>query len=73
MAFHKFKDHESTLQYGSFEVFQVTAADVTNEPEAYPHGIGYYWWPCFPGCLPDSEPMGPFNTELEAYEDAIYN
>jgi hypothetical protein len=31
---------------------------------------GYYWWSCFPGCMPDSEPMGPFNTELEAIEDA---
>ena len=31
---------------------------------------GWYWWACFPGCLPDSEPVGPFNTEAEALADA---
>ena len=33
-------------------------------------GTGWYWWTCLPGCLPDSEPMGPFGTEAEAIEDA---
>jgi hypothetical protein len=32
--------------------------------------IGWYWWSCFPGCLPDSEPFGPFATEAEALADA---
>jgi len=31
---------------------------------------GFYWWACSPGCLPDSEASGPFETELEAIEDA---
>lgn len=31
---------------------------------------GWYYWFCFPGCLPDSEPIGPFGTEQEALEDA---
>ena len=26
---------------------------------------GYYYWPCFPGCIPDAEANGPFPT-LEA-------
>lgn len=30
----------------------------------------WYWWPCFPGCLPDGDPEGPFDTEQEAMEDA---
>lgn len=30
---------------------------------------GYYWWSCLPGCLPDSSPSGPFQTEDEALED----
>jgi hypothetical protein len=30
----------------------------------------WYWWPCFPGCLPDGDPEGPFDTEEEAMEDA---
>lgn len=33
-------------------------------------GSGWYWQSCFPGCLPDSEPMGPFETEKLALEDA---
>ena len=31
---------------------------------------GWYWWSCFPGCLPDSDPYGPFATEAEAIADA---
>lgn len=30
------------------------------------NGAGYYYCFCFPGCLPDSDPIGPFNTEVEA-------
>lgn len=33
---------------------------------------GWYWWNCYPGCLPDSAPVGPFDTEEEAIEDAQY-
>lgn len=31
---------------------------------------GWYYWCCFPGCLPDSAPVGPFATEAEALADA---
>jgi len=31
---------------------------------------GWFWWSCFPGCLPDSEPMGPYDTEAEALANA---
>lgn len=31
---------------------------------------GWYWWSCFPGCLPDSDPNGPFDTEKQALRDA---
>ncbi|MGI9297811.1 MAG: hypothetical protein ACR2QC_07925 [Gammaproteobacteria bacterium] len=31
---------------------------------------GWFWHSCFPGCLPDSDPFGPFETEQEALEDA---
>jgi hypothetical protein len=34
---------------------------------------GYYYWYCFPGCLPDSEPIGPFDTEADALADARRN
>ena len=31
---------------------------------------GWFWWACFPGCLPDGSPEGPFDTEAEALQDA---
>lgn len=31
---------------------------------------GWYWWTCFPGCLPEGDAVGPFKTEAEALEDA---
>jgi hypothetical protein len=35
-----------------------------------PVKAGWYWQPCFPGCLPDGDPIGPFPTEAEAIADA---
>ena len=32
---------------------------------------GWYWWSCCPGCLPDSDPMGPFTSPTRAAEDAL--
>jgi hypothetical protein len=34
------------------------------------NGAGYYWQSSFPGCLPDSDPIGPFNSEADAIADA---
>ena len=31
---------------------------------------GWFWWSCFPGCLPDGPPMGPFDSYQEALADA---
>lgn len=31
---------------------------------------GWFWHTCLPGCLPDSDPMGPFATRAEALADA---
>ena len=33
-------------------------------------GSGWYWQSCFPGCLPDSEPCGPYATEQDAINAA---
>lgn len=43
-------------------------ADAFSEGEC--GGSGWYWWSCFPGCLPDGDPVGPFETEAEALADA---
>lgn len=53
------------------EVFWVDA----NELEDFENGgeyleKGWYWWACFPGCLPDSDAFGPFKSEQEALADA---
>lgn len=34
---------------------------------------GWYYWFCFPGCLPDSDPIGPFDTAQDAMDDAQDN
>ena len=31
---------------------------------------GWFWQACFPGCLPDGPPNGPFDTYAEALADA---
>jgi hypothetical protein len=40
------------------------------DSEGNPVAAGWYWWACFPGCLPDGEAHGPFETEAEAIADA---
>ena len=32
--------------------------------------VGWYWWSCLPGCLPEGDPAGPFDTEAAALDDA---
>lgn len=56
------------------------AENVTTDEESPEHEAGkeleaenlagFYWWTCSPGCLPDSEASGPFDTWDEANEDA---
>lgn len=31
---------------------------------------GWYWWSCLPGCMPDGEAKGPFESEADALADA---
>ena len=69
MAYHQFTPTDESESFGSFEVFyesrgfKQVLADRQIEP-------GFYWWACLPGCLPDSDPVGPFQTEAEAIADA---
>lgn len=56
------------------EVFYVEEneleSDILDVDEGGYLPAGWYWWSCFPGCLPDSDPSGPFATEQEALDDA---
>ncbi len=54
---------------GSFEVFWNSGALESDEPNK-PAELGWYWWRCFPGCLPDGEATGPFYSSSAAYADA---
>jgi len=65
VSYYKFKDG------GSFETFFFDGATSRMQSTAVA-GIepGWYWWACFPGCLPDGEPSGPFKTEQDAIDDA---
>ena len=53
--------------YGSFETFHT---DDNPTPFDDPAEPGWYWWSCFPGCLPDDGAFGPFVSEQEAIQDA---
>ena len=36
-------------------------------------GSGWFYWCCSPGCLPEGDPIGPFESETSAKEDAEQN
>lgn len=40
--------------------------------ECSPNGLerGWYWGACWPGCLYDVGPIGPFDSQAEAQQDA---
>ena len=64
-GYHAFHDEEGNAS-GRFEVFW---HDEEYE-ECFWGKAGWYWWACFEGCLPDSEPVGPFAHSLRALCDA---
>ena len=70
-------DEELVYEYGKRREFRLHSFN-SRDREAMLDAIveeenitgGWYWWTCFPGCLPDSEPNGPFATRKEALTDA---
>ena len=75
MSWHTFQAADGSGQtYGSFEAFYIgndgsaygfTYLDPDSGEELRP---GWYWWACHPGCMPDSDPDGPYATEREAIQ-----
>ena len=55
------------------EVFYARQGELCIDETGEPMDEGYYYWFCFPGCMPDSDPIGPFATESEAIDDAQEN
>lgn len=35
-----------------------------------PAPSGWYYWACQLGCIPDGDPIGPFQTEGDAWSEA---
>lgn len=63
-GFHAFLSEDGE-EYGSFEVFCVRNSDHWGEIKDE-----WYWWPCSPGCVPDGDMEGPFETPQAAFIDA---
>lgn len=71
-GFHSFLTVDGT-PFGSFEIFWngALATATTNQfGEEELFEPGWYWWACFPGCLPESDAIGPFESSEEAYKNA---
>lgn len=52
------------------EIYHWTDAEAEEyypRDDGEPSTGGYFYWYCFPGCLPDSDPFGPFDTYAEAF------
>lgn len=62
--------------FRNLEVFSSTYAEIEDENGDTELDLndgdttGWFYWFSLPGCLPDSEPFGPFDTEHEALESA---
>jgi hypothetical protein len=69
VSYYRFTDDDGN-EYGSFETFRIDAFALF---EGESLAIGWYWQAGFPGCLPDGEPCGPFDTEQAAIDDAQEN
>lgn len=60
--------HESTV-WNEMMLEYVADGSADSHSAAASALAGWYWWSCLPGCLPDSDPVGPFATEAEALAD----
>jgi hypothetical protein len=69
MSTHHFTDTEGNEHWPVEVFYHDGTPDVDDEPAME---AGWYWWTCFPGCMPESDPHGPFDREDDAITDAEY-
>lgn len=69
-GYHRFHAEETQEEYGSFEIFWHDGSKFTDDEDEEALDPGWYWYACFPGCMPDGEPNGPFASSRLALEDA---
>ena len=70
-------DQDTIYEYMARAEFRLAAMNSRNREAMFDaiveeEGIrgGWFWWACFPGCLPDGPPNGPFGSYAEALADA---
>lgn len=61
-------DRNNPHKLPNVEVFYLNGAEA-QEMFGEDGEEGWYWWACFPGCLPDGEPFGPFPSQGAALND----
>ena len=71
MAFYSRDVTRADEQYAlpNVEVFYLTQGEIDSVPVCQ-FEQGWYFWACFPGCLPDADPVGPYATEQLAIDAA---
>jgi hypothetical protein len=65
------KSYSEIAQDNNLEVFHCPDDYPLEDENGEPVEPGFYWWSCSPGCIPDGEPIGPYDTEHEATAEAI--
>jgi hypothetical protein len=70
-------DEDTMYEYAKRQEFQTAfmsgrTMDAMLDAIVAEEGItgGWFWQACFPGCLPDGPPMGPFDNYAAALADA---
>lgn len=65
---------DEDLMYEALKEFPLASMNSREREQAIDWAIeeagitgGWFYWYCFPGCLPDSEPFGPH----ESYDEAL--
>jgi hypothetical protein len=76
--FHMSANDFLNAEEGSWmhEAFNADIDDTWTDEEKADHAKGFegwFYWTCCPGCMPDSDATGPFQTEEAAREDCIAN
>jgi len=74
-GYHSFAPQDGGPNYGSFKVFWYEGhheGEQDGEPydEPYDYPPGWYWYACFPGCIPDGDPSGPYLSSALAFQHA---
>ena len=63
-------DHDSGCGDASGYCAAGILCDECNGGACWEDGEGWYYQSCFPGCLPDGDAFGPYDTEEDAFAAA---